>query len=92
MKKKVLGFSLIEILIVIGIIAILALFIIPNVGKYVKKGEVTYNTKLEDELTLVGTDYYARNKSKLPRGTSYSTYVSLSELESLGIVSKEFVV
>ena len=90
-KKQSLGFTLVEILVVISIIAVLSIIVIPLISGYLKSGKDNYNKSLESELVLVGEDYFANNKNKLPRGTSYSTFVTLSELESSNMVSGEFI-
>lgn len=97
-NKKKKGFTMIEILIAIVILAILTIVVIPMVSKYVTEGKDKYNEKLKTQLLLSGKEYYSNNKSKLPardyRGLykqkSYST-VSLPEIQTNNLVSKDFV-
>ncbi len=48
--------------------ALLALLVIPQVGKYTKKGEKSYYESLASELIVMAKNYYTDNKNELPRG------------------------
>ena len=97
-NKKKKGFTMVEVLIAIVILAVLTVVVIPMVSKYVTEGKDKYNEKLKTQLLLSGKEYYSNNKSKLPtrdyRGLykqkSYST-VSLPEIQTNNLISKDFV-
>lgn len=97
-NKKKKGFTMVEVLIAIVILAVLTAVVIPMVSKYVTEGKDKYNEKLKTQLLLSGKEYYSNNKSKLPtrdyRGLykqkSYST-VSLPEIQTNNLISKDFV-
>ncbi|MGM9878832.1 MAG: prepilin-type N-terminal cleavage/methylation domain-containing protein [Bacilli bacterium] len=84
------GFTMVEVLVVVAIIAVLATTIIPIVSNYIQKGKDDYNEKLKKQLLVSGKDYFTNNKVKLPVKTYLGTYkdgkdysyVSLSELLS----------
>lgn len=65
-KRALRAFTLVEMLVVVGIIAALMVTVIPMVSKYIKDGKNDYNEKLKSQLLLSGKDYYSNNKDKLP--------------------------
>lgn len=87
------GFSLLEMLAVIAIIAILAGVIIPLVAHYLKEGKEDYNEKLKQQLVLAGKEYYANNQQLLPTSVSEKTYsyATVPELQSQNYITKDFV-
>lgn len=87
------GFSMIEVLIVIAIIAVLAGTVIPIVSRYIEKGKNDYNEKLSNQLLVSGKNYYSDNKSLLPGpvlGSNYA-FVTVPEMQSKNYISKDFV-
>ena len=98
-KKDKKGFTMIEILIVVAIIAVLAITIIPMVSNYIQKGKDEYNEKLKNQLLVSGKEYYTNNKVKLPvknylgvyKNNKDYSYVTLPEIQSENYVSKDFV-
>lgn len=98
-KKDKKGFTMIEILIVVAIIAVLAITIIPMVSNYIQKGKDEYNEKLKNQLLVSGKEYYTNNKVKLPvknylgayKNNKDYSYVTLPEMQSENYVSKDFV-
>lgn len=91
MKQKIKGFTMIELLVVVVILAILVTFVVINVTRYVKKGKIEYNDGINDQLVLAGKNYYGDYDDKLPLYDGEIKAVKLSELQSLGLVSKDFV-
>lgn len=95
-KKK--AFTLVEMLVVLGILAALVVTVIPMVANYLKSGKDDYNDKLKSQLLLSGKSYYSDNKDKLPVkiGLMYKNkkdydVVSLPEMQSMNYVSKDFI-
>ena len=87
------GFTLIEIIAVVVIIALLAGISIPVVSKYLSEGKNRYNKELVNEFSTIVKNYYAENPEKLPRGTNgkYSDTVYLTELQAKNYLSQELV-
>lgn len=95
MNKK--GFTMVELIIVFAVLAVLAVFVIPSISKYIGTGKGDYNEELLHQLEISGKNYYSENKSKLPNKPYYqkalisSTHVALPTLQSGNYISKEFV-
>jgi len=88
-KNERKGFTLIEIIVVVVIVAILAALIIPAISRYVKSGKDRYHKELENQLVLVGKDYYASNPRELPENGKIKQ-VWLPFLRSNNYTSEEF--
>ena len=79
-KKDKKGFTLVELLIVLGIICVLALIITPIIINYRNKANDVYNDKLKDNVITVAKEFYTGNRSELPNGYpegKYATFVTL---------------
>ena len=63
-KKDKKGFTLVELLIVLGIICVLALIITPAIISYRNKANDEYNDKLKESVISVAKDYYTNNRSE----------------------------
>lgn len=78
MKKNNKGFSLIELIIVIAIMAVLVAIIAPNLTKYLGKSKKNTDTKNLDEisssLNTCITDYEMDNGDLLTSGGSLTVY------------------
>ena len=82
MKNKK-GFTLVEMLVVLGIICILALIITPAIISYRNKANNEYNDKLKDNVITVAKDYYTNNRSELPNGQIEGKYVDILTLDKM---------
>ena len=78
-NKKKKGFTMVEVLIAIVILAVLTAVVIPMVSKYVTEGKDKYNEKLKTQLLLSGKEYYSNNKSKLPT-RDYRGYINKNHI------------
>lgn len=100
MKDKK-GFTLIEVLAVIVILAVIAGLIIPNIKRYKDKGNKEYYDKLKDNIVLAVKDYYSSHPEELPRGQVtyvdgvevrlYTTELSLQNLINNNYLTNEVV-
>lgn len=85
MKKNNKGFTLVEVIAVVVIIALLAGISIPLVSKYLNDGKETFNKNLEKELLVAANSYLSDNPKQRPLGrnaTDFSRVVYLTDLES----------
>ena len=74
------GFTIIEVLFVILIIALLTLIAVPTVSKYIKSGTKTYYKTMENELKTAGAEYMETYRSLLPQEITHVRVVDLEEL------------
>ena len=95
MNKK--GFTMVEILIAIAILAVISMVVIPSIVRYITEGKDTYNEKLENQLLVAGKNYFADNESLLPkktyldRNTEKHSYATVPEMQSKNYLDQEFV-
>ena len=82
MKNKK-GFTLVEMLVVLGIICVLALIITPAIISYRNKANNEYNDKLKDNIITVAKDYYTNNRSELPNGQIEGKYIDILTLDKM---------
>lgn len=91
------GFTLIEILATVSILAILAIVIIPSISDGMKSSRDEYNSKLKKQLLIAGKLYFSENKQLLPKITYENqriediSYVTVSEMKSLNYLTKDFI-
>ncbi len=78
MDKK--GFTLVEMLAVIVILALVMVIAVPGIGKIMAKFRLDYYKNLESEMELNAKSYLSSNRDERPRKGSYSL-VCLSTLE-----------
>ena len=93
-KKDKKGFTLVELLIVLGIICVLALIITPIIINYRNKANDVYNDKLKESVISVAKDYYTNNRSELPNGYpegKYATFVTLDKLKQNNLFSNDVI-
>ena len=93
-KKDKKGFTLVELLIVLGLICVLALIITPIIINYRNKANDVYNDKLKESVISVAKDYYTNNRSELPNGYpegKYATFVTLDKLKQNNLFSNDVI-
>lgn len=95
MKDKK-GFTLIEVLAVIVILAVIAGLIIPNIKRYKDKGNKEYYNKLKDNIVLAVKDYYSNHPEELPRGQIVGdgndrVKISATELNVNDLISNNYL-
>ena len=78
MNKK--GFTVIELLAVILVMAILLIIAVPTILKYMKQGTKSYYTSLESEVKVAGADYVETYRSLLPQNIGHVRVIALEEL------------
>ena len=84
--KQKKGFTIIELMAVIVIIAIIATLVITSVISYRERAKEEYISALKDQLELAARSYYSDNPKSLPRGQIedgykiYNSYVMASNL------------
>jgi len=95
--KQKKGFTIVELLAVIVIIAILATLVITSVISYREKAKEEYMNTLKDQLALAAKSYYSDNPKELPRGQvegdykRYNTSVKASDLAINNYFTNELV-
>ena len=95
MKNKK-GFTLIEVLAVIVILAVIAGLIIPNIKRYRDKGNKEYYNNLKDNIVLAVKDYYSSHPEELPRGQIVGdgndrVRISITELNVNDLISNNYL-
>jgi type IV pilus assembly protein PilA len=99
MKNIQKGFTLIELMIVVAIIAILAAIAIPAYQNYLIKSQVTEGVTLMDGAKVALTEYYSNHGSfppsqlsaGLPVAASISgSYVSGVAVDATGVITATF--
>ena len=88
--KKGKGFTIIELLGVLAIIAILALVIIPAVMRYIQKGKDEYNEGIKEQLVLAAKDRYSEGRATVVKTNVYD-YVTAGQLSTEGYLKEELV-
>ena len=95
MNKK--GFTMVEILIAIAILAVISMVVIPSIVRYITEGKDTYNEKLENQLLVAGKNYFGDNTNLLPKKTYLDrdiekhSYATVPEMQSKNYLDKEFI-
>ena len=90
MRKKQLGFTLVEILAVIVILGILSGVAIGGYSAYIKKAKKNYYIAQEKLLTQSGRDFYNDNKGKMPQASGEESCVTLNTLINFKYIDKVF--
>lgn len=95
--KQKKGFTIVELLAVIVIIAVLATLVITSVIGYRENAKEEYMNTLKNQLALAAKSYYSDNPKELPRGQIegdyklYNTSVMASELAVNNYFTNELV-
>lgn len=91
------GFTMVEILVVIAIIAILATIVIPAITNNMNESKNKYNNGLKEQLLIAGKEYFSENKHLLPvnqyneKTIIKNAYVTAVELKSKNYIKNDFV-
>ena len=89
-KKKEIGFTLVELLAVIVILAILGTIAIGSIVNYLKEGKELYNSKIIDQVVIAGKNYFASNKQEFP-AISKMNEAALITLSTGGYLSRNLI-
>src|SRR5574337_1355421 len=89
MKSMQKGFTLIELMIVVAIIAILAAIAIPAYQDYLIRSQVTEGATLMDGAKISGTEYYA-NRGKWPPVNSSAGLPAAASIAGKYVVSVDW--
>ena len=91
MKRK--GFTIVEVLAAVVIIAILSVVVVPNISGYIALSKDEYNKNVKKQMILSGKNYYSENQARLPRNISIKTmdYIAVQELATLKYINNEFI-
>lgn len=90
LKKKLKGFTLIELIVVIAIIGSLALLIVPKISNWLSKGRGVYYQTLEKEMSLLAKDYYVTNNKELPVNLNETKILTTGILVKDGYINEVF--
>lgn len=90
-KNNVKAFTIIELLGVIVILGILSAIIVPAVTNYMEKSKLEYDIDLENQLKLMGKNYYSNNPEKMPKINDGVGYVTAEEMATQNLLSKKLV-
>ena len=91
MKKK--GFTLVELLAVIVILALLSAIILPVVGKMLKSNEAALSQEQIDSIITIAKKYAIENSDILPDEGSEDVYeLGIDELMDEGYLDKDSVI
>lgn len=82
MNRK--GFSLIELIIVIALLAILMLVLVPNIITLINKNDVKSCHNLEDSIIKATKEYVVNNKYNLNFTCDEKKYITLQTLINSG--------
>ena len=74
------GFTLVELLAVVLLVALLLLIAVPAIMRYMKQGTRSYYHSIENEMKVSGMDYMESYRTLLPRQINHVTVVELDEL------------
>jgi type IV pilus assembly protein PilA len=95
--KQSKGFTLVELMVSVGIVTILAMIALPAYNKYTVKAQISEGLRMADEVKLKVVEYYNQNGSMPPNNASiYWTptaggkYVSGITVHPNGLISVKF--
>ena len=84
LEAKRQGFTLIEMLLVLAIIAIIATFAIPQVAKYINKANRTKIIAAVSDLNTTSTSWSIENNGNMPKSMA-DIFTEQGNLSKLGI-------
>lgn len=82
------GFTLVELLGVIILLALIALITIPNISSGIKKGREEADKQIKDNIVLASKNWALDNKNLLPTVSNQTYKVTISNLQSGGYIDK----
>lgn len=83
------GFSLIELMVVIGILAIIALVSTPVVNNVIRDSKIKAYDQQEKAIVDATKTYMANDSSQLPKNTNESVCISVKDLQEAGLISNK---
>lgn len=85
-KKGQKGFTIVELLGVIVLLALIAIIAVPSVANMLKETTIAYYTTNENTLELGAKDYYSANRGLLPKKYGETSMVDIEQLVSSGYI------
>lgn len=82
------GFTLVELLGVIVLLALIALITIPNISSAIKKGREDADNQTKENIVLAAKNWALDNKSSLPTTSNQTHKVTINNLQSGGYIDK----
>ena len=79
MKKKN-GFTIIELLSVIVLLAIIMMIAVPSITGMIERAGDTYYSSLEEIIALSGKEYFTENRALLPKTQGAKERIDIAQL------------
>ncbi len=78
--KKRNGFTIVELLAVIVLLAIIMMIAVPSITGMIERAGDTYYSSLEEIIAISGKEYFAENRSLLPKTQGAKERVDIAQL------------
>lgn len=89
MKKK--GFTLIELLAVIVVLGLIALIVIPSIGRLLRSSQNTSYDVQIDAIISATKNWEADNPNSLPKNDGEEITIYLSQLKTGNYINKDLI-